>query len=565
MIAHILRFKVTAGLKSLFEPSTASLFKSFGLAIVYGGFALGAYSIANGITRYVLEDARIGLFLYHRFISMLLFVFFMMVNLGNIVVSYSTLYKSSEVHFLLTKPVPYGSIFVIKFLDNFLYSSGTLFIVAFATLLGYGAYFNFHWPVLAAVLIGVLVPFMFLSACIAVLVLMAVMKIAGRFGFRKVMIGIGLLYLLFVAIFFENYNPIMLIEKVGGNISGIDQYLPALDPGFLKYLPNNWVADFLFFFVKAEFGVAASYSALILLVTASVFAVTVWVGTRFYYRSWLTSVAFGRPSSERKNFSIIGSRRFTVPLLPNSQSDAILKRDILSFAREPSQWIHLLVLLVLISVFLTSIRNINLSFRVEILPLATYISVYAFSGFLIASISLRFVFPQTSLEGMTYWTLRSSPVDLRKVYLSKWGVSFLMIFPVAAVIAVVTNYPFIRLSEQRPLLLYFGLFSAFWFSVALTSVNLALGTLFADMGEKNPIRIASSQGATLTFLLSLVYLGICIGVVVGPLSNYIGHLYFFTPFDMKDIVVPGTVFGTFSAALAGLVAYIGIRLLRRDF
>ena len=39
----------------------------------------------------------IGLYLYHRFLEMILFIFFIAVNLGNIIVSYSTLYKSSEV------------------------------------------------------------------------------------------------------------------------------------------------------------------------------------------------------------------------------------------------------------------------------------------------------------------------------------------------------------------------------------------------------------------------------------------------------------------------------------
>jgi len=73
---------------------------------------------------------------------MILFIFFMSINIGNIVVSYSTLYKSAEVNYLITKPVEPAKIFTIKFLDNFFYSSSTLLMILFALLLGYTFYFH---------------------------------------------------------------------------------------------------------------------------------------------------------------------------------------------------------------------------------------------------------------------------------------------------------------------------------------------------------------------------------------------------------------------------------------
>jgi len=100
--------------------------RNIGSFIVFGSFAVGAFYFSNFITAYLLENVRIGLFLFHRFVGMLLFVFFVTINLGNMVVSFSTLYRTPEVDFLLTSPVSYLNIFVIKFLDNFFYSSGTL-------------------------------------------------------------------------------------------------------------------------------------------------------------------------------------------------------------------------------------------------------------------------------------------------------------------------------------------------------------------------------------------------------------------------------------------------------
>jgi hypothetical protein len=145
-------------------------------SLVFCGFAYGAYTFAFSATRFMLEHTHTGLYLYHTFISMLLFVLFVAVNLGNIIVSYSTLYRSSEVSFLLTKPVSFTTIFILKFFDNFFYSSTTLFVVAFMVLFGYGSYFGYPWYFFAGVMIFVMIPFMFLSACLAVLILMAIMN-----------------------------------------------------------------------------------------------------------------------------------------------------------------------------------------------------------------------------------------------------------------------------------------------------------------------------------------------------------------------------------------------------
>jgi hypothetical protein len=94
---HILTYKLITFVKTTFDLRFVSVVRGIGSLIVFGGFAVGAYFLSSWITTFVLDQTRIGLYLFHRFISMMLFVFFVAVNLGNIVVSYATLYRSSEV------------------------------------------------------------------------------------------------------------------------------------------------------------------------------------------------------------------------------------------------------------------------------------------------------------------------------------------------------------------------------------------------------------------------------------------------------------------------------------
>ena len=133
------------------------------------------------------------------------------------------------------------------------------------------------------------------------------------------------------------------------------------------------------------------------------------------------------------------------------QSEALLKKEYFQFLREPSQWVHLLVMLVLTAVYVVAVGNLNLRLRVPEVQLLTYLVLFAFGGFLTSSVALRFVFPMVSLEGKSFWLLLSAPIDRKKVYGIKFILSFAVVVLLALVVAVATNIPFLRISESRAL------------------------------------------------------------------------------------------------------------------
>jgi len=564
-LAVLLRYKLLSFAKSTFDFRFVSVVRGIGSLLVFGGFAVGAYMLSHEITRFVLEQTRTGLYLYHRFISMMLFVFFVAVNLGNIIVSYSTLYKSSEVNYLFTKPISYTSIFILKFLDNFLYSSTTLFLIAFTVLLGYGSYFGYPWYFFAGVMLCVLVPFMFLAACAAVLILMGIMKITSRWGFRKVMASLFGVYFAFIYLFFTMSNPIKLVEEVNRYYPDVDRYLSQLTPGFLSYLPNHWVSEFLFYVARGNVSTALPYAALILGSSVGMFVLCLLVANKFYYRSWMVSLEVQASKSTPYALERPGLFDFRKPSLLPGHIEAMLKKEYFSFIRDPSQWIHMLVMVILTAIFVLSIGNLNLRLRVTEIQLITYLVLFAFAGFLSCSLALRFIFPMVSMEGQAFWSLLSAPVSRQTLYAIKFAIGFILVLTLAEMVAISVNLPFVRLSARLPLLLYFGIFAAFWISVCVVAVNLGFGSYFPNFQEKNPIRVASSQGATLTFLVSLVYLVTIVAIVILPLSRYFESLFIFRPFSLSTVVQPGTMFAVVSAGLSGFALYIGLRSLQRDF
>ncbi len=564
-LLHVISYKILSFLKTTFDFRFVSIVRGVGSLIVFGGFSAAAYYLSLTITEYVLDDTRIGLYLYHRFISMVLFVFFLAVNLGNIVVSFATLYKSSEVAYLLTKPISYTNIFILKFLDNFLYSSTTLFLLGFMVLLGYGTYFGYAWYALLAVLLFILIPFMLLSACIAVLILMAIMKAASKYGFRKIVFALSALYLLIVMLFFRYSNPIQLVADVNRYFPNVDEYMMSLDPGLLIYLPNHWVSKFFFYLARGDIGGALPMAGILLGVTATAFVVCLLLAQRFYFASWVATFQFraetNQPALHRKPWLF----DFRKPSWLQQQLEVLLKKEYFQFIREPSQWIHLGLMLVLVVLFVSSIGSLRISLGDVNIRLVTYLVLFGFGAFLSSSLTLRFVFPMISLEGKAFWSVLSAPVSLQKHYAVKFLVSFVLILLLAELVTVFSNLPYARFTERRPLLMYFGIYSAFWLSLALTALNLGLGGYFVNFSEKNPIRVSSSQGATLTFLLSLLFLIAVLVIVLVPLNNYFLSLFLFYPFDASVVVVPGTLLAVISMLLAVASSELGLRSLRRDF
>ncbi len=566
ILFHIIRYKIVSFLATTFDLRLVAVVRGIGSLLVFGGFAAGAYVFSFEATRYLLEVTHTGLFLFHRFISMMLFVFFVAVNLGNIVVSFATLYKSPEVNFLLTKPIEYSNVFVLKFLDNFLYSSTTLFLVAFMVLLGYGSYLGYSWPSIVGLLFLVLIPYMFLSASIAVLILMALIKSASRWGFRKVMSGVALLYFGLIYVFFKFSNPIKLVEQVGQYYPNINLYLAHLDPSFAKYLPNHWVSELLFWSARGEFLNGLPYGLLLLAVTAAAFVLVLIVANRFYYRSWMiaSTISSGRSAAQRRSVvKFLPDFRRSSRLSP--QLDALVKRDFYLFFREPSQWIHFSLMVLLVTIFVLSIRTLDFIMDVPEIPAFTYLVLYAFAGFLLASLALRFVFPMLSLEGRPFWVVLSAPLKLRNLYWLKLAMGVTVLLAIGIVVSAFANAPFVRLAGKSPVLLVLGGVTTFWLALAVVSINLGFGGFFANFQEKNPIRIASSQGATLTFLFNLFLLVMLIAIMAVPVMRYFEALALSVPFDGTSFVLPMVAFSVLAllSGITGLV--VGDRSLRRDF
>lgn len=558
-ILHILRYKFLIFFKLNTRPNTENMIKGIGSTLIYSGFAVGTYLLTRNVIAFLIEEAHIGLFLLHRFISMMLFVFFLTVNVGNIIVAYSTLYKSQETSFLLTKPISFLSIFTIKFLESFSYSSVVTFLIGLCVLLGYGSYFNLDWTFYLGFLLFVFIPFMLIASALGVIFLMFFIKVASKIGVRLIISFAGAFYLISIYSFFKLSKPFQLAGEVMKYYPNVNQYFGFLDPSFYKYLPNHWISESLYWIILNRFDIALNYIWILLGTCVVIFTIMILIAKRTYYATWLDTlnlkVKERYSSSSNKIFSFFTNSNF------ERQSEAFLKKEFRQFFRDSNQWIHLSVIILLIFIFIASITKVNIIESLPFLQTISYLVLFLFNVFLISSIGLRFLYPNLSIEGETFWKLKSAPVDAKKIIRLK----FLPAFLVMLVIAQVLNL-FSHLSIHNGQYLWLSSsIGLFFISLALAALTFGMGAYFVNYKENNPIRAASSQGASLAFLLTIAYMIFLVAVYYLPLNQHLDLLRFGQRKFTLGMIVANLIVA-FVSAIISIISYkISIKTLKKDY
>lgn len=530
---NIIKYKFLIFIRLNTKLDLASVLKNIGSSIIYIGFGIGAFLFSQKLIWFLLTQIKVGLFLLHQFISIILFIFFISVNVGNIIVSYSTLYKSNEVNFLFTKPVDHTKIFVIKFLDNFFYSSTTLVLILLSVMAGYAVYFNLDFINVIILFLFGFVPFILSAGSLGVIILLIMIRLAVKVGLKRIVYSVGTLYILALILFFRINSPVELVNSVMKfyPIIDKDQYLSNLIPSHIKFLPNNWLAESSFWMLKNDYSNSIPLIITQCIISIILFSIALKLGKKWYFKTWLTNIQLiADYSLKRKNkFSFFNFERNS---FFQSLTESFFKRDFFMFIREPSQVIHFSVLFFLILLFMLSVSGIHyIGLGNIFLQTGIFLAVLLFNLLLISTLSLRFIFPLISLEGESFWLIKSAPVNSALIIQKKYQFFGTIILIISFGLAYFSFYRFEFIIELNTILI--TLVSA----ITIITINLGMGGLFSNFKEKNAIRLSSSQGASIAFLINIFYMLFIVSILFIPLSNYFlsrmigGHFNYYSLFN----------------------------------
>lgn len=525
----------------------------YGIALAL--FMAGFYALFYRSFVYLGDQPQIGTAIMNRILSIGFLTFFSMLLISNVITALSTLYRSTEVKYLMTNPLVITDVFSLKAVENIFFSSWAILILGGPIVIAYGvakgAPFFYYPLVIITLLIFIIIPS---SLGIAFTILFS--RFIVKLRIRQILILCAAVFCIGIVIFLNYIRPQVMIIEETEDLFEVNRFLSSLPITSAYWSPSTWLTTIFDRAIELSLGEIGFYFLVLLSTAMFTFQVTFWIAEKFYYVSWTDS----QEASTLRRMEIEDQRQIKHSLfwrwLPPTYR-TLLEKDGRIFWRDPVQWSQLLILIILLIFYLINLRN--LPSKVTHVFWKTMVSFFnsGFTGYVLATVSVRFVYPAISLEGRNFWVIGTAPIKLSTMFWAKFWQTFSIFLVSAQLLVFLSNY----MLNVEPIIYFFSFFGTLIMSITLTALSLGMGAIFPYFKEKNPSKIASSAGGLITMLISLVYvIGILI-MLAQPIYQYFRSQFFGYPFSMTVVYFSIGMVTVISAAITFIVTYYGLRSL----
>jgi len=432
-------------------------------------------------------------------ISRLFSLFFLgmgiMLVISGIVTSYSTIFRSDEIPFLMVRPFEFSHIISYKFLESAGLSSWAFFfiIIPFAG--------SFAWHQHVSVLFALWtflfsIPFLLLCSGVGAIIVLAVVRWLPRGRFVKICGAIIIAVICWGIWWFskEVYNPSAALRL------NISRLVPGINLAANELVPSWWISEGIVALSRKQWLRGALLWCVLLSSAMLVCMFVEWLGSRTFYTSRQKIISGRRPSKHSVRFFTQLDRLLL--FLPNDIRAMIMK-DIRTFFRDPMQWSQSLIFFGLLGIYFLNLRSLHYP---EILPsqwLSTiaFLNVFSVSA-VVCSLGSRFIYPQMSLEGQGFWILGLSPASKTKILLTKFFLALTSTMAISIVLILLSS----RMLNSGLLPRVSVIALACAISFAVCGFSTGLGAIFLDLKQSNPVAIVSGFGGTLNLVLNLGFM-----------------------------------------------------------
>ncbi len=530
---------------------TINFIRIVSFIFVISSFLGGSYYIFFRIFSYLSRLEVIGPALMDRTIEMAFFIFFIMLLFSNIITSFSTFYRTRELDFLFTLPIKPTPLYLSKLFENSLYASWATLVVILPLIGAYGVGSKapiLYYPVsFLSVLVYLIIP-----ASIASVIIFLIVVAFPKLRPRDVILIASLFIIALTFLYIKVNNPQLLKVFETENEQRLIEFAANLTTVGGLYIPSTWLSNILKYF-RYFHPDGFFYLALLLSVSISSIIFALITARVFYLRSFIMAKEYRGGRGRRKS------------ILSGYQDDkdrAFLKKDLLLFVRNPTQWVQLAIFLVLLVIYVFSLRRTPLFFAFPLWRTVVSFANFAYISFILATLGVRFIFPAMSLERDGIWVLASSPFSFKRILKIKYLFNLLLGILIMEGL-VLSGNSFIKI--ERAIYLLMPIIAIF-VSASLISINLGIGCIYPQFNEDNPSKIAAGTGGIIAALLSIGYVGVIIIILATPAHNYLSSKHLNQPFNPLLIVLSLFLFLVINLLATLLPLRLGLSSLQnRDF
>jgi ABC-2 type transport system permease protein len=516
-------------------------------AAIFGGIGLVVgtviFALSFWLSWQLLDDAELADYLIRLGFSWLFLTFLSFLAFSALVTALSTFFLSEDLRLLLAAPVAMRRLFHARFLRTLAQSSWMVVVFVAPVLVGVGlARCAPPFFYLAAIL--TVVPFVMIPVAAGTATTLLIVNVFPARRARDVLMLTGLLFAIGLMLLLRFVQPEQLMRVEA--LPDIAGFFAAMQSPITPLLPSFWAGETLFAALRG--GLDRRHAAA-LWTTALASLVLV----RVAYERWYF-MGFSKAQEARKaRFTRLRVLDRWVGALPiSTASRHLLVKDIKVFLRDTTQWSQLLVLVALALVYLYNFRALDLQ---RIPYMSQFVkNIYSFlnlglASFVMAAVSVRFVFPAVSAEGPAFWIIRTAPVSMRRFLWSKFWTGLLPIFVLAECLTIVAN----EFLGSEAFLKVVAALAVVFMSLALVGLATGMGARYPRFSAESMTQVAASYGGVVFMILAVLFILVMVLLLAWPSSIYLWYRFREVPLPARQQALMGL--GFLAAALFSLATF----------
>jgi ABC-2 type transport system permease protein len=504
--------------KSLLMVSVISLFVI--------GYWFAAYAIFYMGFRHLAEVPGLQVLVLDRMLYLFFAFLFLMLVFSNMIIGYSTLFKSQETQWMLTLPVRSLDVFRWKLMETTLLASWAFLFLSAPLIAAYGharhVSPDFYFKVFV-----LFIPFTVIPAALGSATILVVTRYFHRRVFKWALFGVSVFGIAMGGMFLKPMQAEQLEQAQ--MVASLTQLLHNSKVTLQPMLPSYWVASSMIAWGEGWAGKGLFYFLVLLSNAMMATLICVTLSRRLFYEGWSRNHTqgdfhLGVPLLDKPiNLPRADLADRFINLWPRLHpvTRALVIKDIRVFWRDTSQWSQFVIFFGLLGLYVLNLRSVAYDLNNQSWASFVCFLNLGASSMTLATLTTRFVFPQFSLEGKRLWIVGMVPNGLKRVLLEKFWLSSVCSAAITLCLMLTSSW---MLSVPGWLTLLFGS-TVVVMSFALCGIAVGIGALFPNFSggstvsrrDDDPARIVSGFGGTFCFLLSLFYIVLVVGAEVLPM------------------------------------------------
>lgn len=485
------------------------------LAALTALFWAGSFALFARALEWFHTIGDFGPLLTERLLVLLFVTFFAVLLLSNTITALTTFYLADDVNLLLAAPIEPRVLHHARFLETTFSSSWMVLLFGLPIFLAYGIVER-GGPLFYAGTIAALLPFLVIPAAIGTIVATLLVLV---FPAQRARDGLLLLIGLAAAAAFvlvRLARPERLADPSG--LAGFASFLVGFGGEPSPWLPTTWITGTMLPLLGAREGDPAFSLGLLWTTAGALFLSSAALVERSYLRAWTRAQEGGRrPGQGGSLLDRIERAGALLPRVPR----LLLAKDLSIFLRDASQWSQLVLIGALVVIYVYNFTALpiaeNTPLGIVLRDVATFCNL-GLAAFVVTSVAVRFVFPTISLEGRSWWILRTAPVPLGRLWWSKFWIGFGPLIVLGEVLVVLTNH----LLGVNPLATAVFAATLVPLVAAIVAMGLGFGASYPRLDTQNAAQIATGFGAIVYMVSALGLVALVVLLEAWPISRLLG-------------------------------------------